>query len=257
MPNYRTVNIAFCATIVLSMMIDIFTSIDSKYFIAVLILLYIFLLTYGSIDFKINFYLKTIYHSKTEEKNIAISFDDGPSDRTEQVLEVLKNNNIKAIFFVVGNQVEKYKNVLKKIDEEGHIIGNHSYSHHFWFDLFSAKRMTDELKRTEQIIENVISKKVKLFRPPYGVTNPALNKAVIKMNYTTVGWSLKSRDTVIKEKNKIAKRLQQKLKPGAVVLFHDTTPEIVDVLKLFIEYALQSNYKIIRLDELLNIKMYE
>jgi len=239
------------------MLIDILTSINTFYFIAILILLYIFLVTYGSIDFKINFYLKTIYQSETNKKNIAITFDDGPSDKTEQVLEILKNYNIKATFFVVGKQIEKYKNVLQKIDEDGHIIGNHSYTHHFWFDLFSAKRMTDELAKTEQIIENVISKKVKLFRPPYGVTNPALNKVVIKMNYTTVGWSLKSRDTVIKDKNKISKRLQQKLKSGAVILFHDTSPEIIEVLKKFIEYALQSNYKIVRLDELLNIKAYE
>jgi peptidoglycan-N-acetylglucosamine deacetylase len=257
MPKYKVVNIIFFSILQLSILSYIFILPEMIYVIIPLILIYIFLLAYGSIDFRMMYYIKTVYSKKTDEKVIAISFDDGPADKTEQILEILKKYDIKAAFFLVGEKIEKYKNVIQKIDGEGHLIGNHSYTHHFWFDMFSSKRMKDELNKTEEIIENSISKKVKLFRPPYGVTNPSLRKAILKMNYTSVGWSLKSRDTVIKNGNKIEKRLQRKLKPGSVVLFHDTSQEIVDVLKYFINYALQSNYRIIRLDELLNIKPYE
>lgn len=257
MSNYKIANIIFIIAIVLSITIYAFISFYAIYFMVAIICCYIFFHIYGSIDFRLMFYIKTIYHLETNERVIAISFDDGPVDRTERVLDVLNKYDIKAAFFLVGKQIEKFVNTLKRIDNEGHLIGNHSYTHHFWFDMYSAKRMTEELKRTEEIIENNIFKKVKLFRPPYGVTNPTLKNAIIKMNYTSVGWSLKSRDTVIKNRQKIEKRLQQKIRPGSVVLFHDTSSEIVEVLKSFIDYAHQCNYKIIRLDELLNIHAYE
>ncbi len=257
MSNYKIANIIFILAIVLSITIYAFISFYAIYFIVAFICFYIFFLIYGSIDFRLMFYIKTVYHLKTNERVIAISFDDGPAVRTEQILDLLNKYDIKASFFLVGKQIEKYVNTLKRIDKEGHLIGNHSYTHHFWFDMYSAKRMTEELKRTEEIIENNIFKKVKLFRPPYGVTNPALRKAVSKMNYTSVGWSLKSRDTVIKNRQKMEKRLRHKIRPGSVVLFHDTSPEIVEVLKFFIDYVRQCNYKIIRLDELLNIHAYE
>ena len=149
------------------------------------------------------FFYKVICSANTDQKEIAISFDDGPaSNYTPEILQLLKQDNVKAAFFCIGNRIAGNESIIAKIKEEGHIIGNHSYSHHFWFDLFSSKKMLDDLKKMDQEIERVIGLQPKLFRPPYGVTNPNLKKAIIKGDYTPVGWSVRSMDTVIKnEKN--------------------------------------------------------
>jgi len=257
MLNYKSTNIIFICLLIVLAVSRTFFLYEVGYVVAVLSMVYIILLSYSAIDFRMMFYFKTKYYSKTNEKILAISFDDGPADKTVQVLDILKKYNIKAAFFIVGERAEKQKQIITRMDLEGHIIGNHSYTHHFWFDLFSTKRMIEELKNTEKIIESIVSKKMKLFRPPYGVTNPSLEKALCEMNYNSIGWSLKSKDTVIKNRQKIEKRLRRKLKEGSIILFHDTTPNITEVLSNFIEYALQCNYKIVRLDDLLNIKAYE
>ncbi|MCD4747112.1 MAG: polysaccharide deacetylase family protein [Bacteroidales bacterium] len=222
-------------------------------FYVLIIALYVLLLSYGSYFINSNFYIRTICSKKNNNKEIAITFDDGPvKEITPLILDVLKEFNIKAAFFCIGNRIINNESILKQIDEEGHIIGNHSYSHSCYFDFFSSKKMTEELIKTEDIIYQTIGKKVRFFRPPYGVTNPALKKAVNKMKYTVIGWSLRSLDTKGKDHRKILSRVKKRLKPGDIILFHDINPEIINVLREFIEYALSNNYKIVRFDKLIN-----
>ena len=88
-----------------------------------------------------NFFIKIVCSAKTDKKEIAISFDDGPAaNYTPEILQILKQENIKATFFCIGNRIAGNENILKQIKEEGHIIGNHSYSHHFWFDMYLIKK---------------------------------------------------------------------------------------------------------------------
>jgi peptidoglycan/xylan/chitin deacetylase (PgdA/CDA1 family) len=157
---------------------------------------------------------------KYRSKRNCISFDDGPaSNYTTEILQLLKQDNVKATFFCIGNRIAGNENIIKKIKEDGHIIGNHSYSHHFWFDIFSSKKMLDDLKKMDQETERVTGMLPKLFRPPYGVTNPNLRKAIIKGDYTPIGWSVRSMDTVIKDEKKLLDKINRSLKPGAVFLF--------------------------------------
>jgi len=96
----------------------------------------------------------------------------------------------------------------------------------------------------------------KLFRPPYGVTNPNLKKAIIKGDYTPVGWSVRSMDTVIKSEKKLLDKINRSLKPGAVFLFHDTSKTTVNVLPEFIREVKNKGYHIIPLDKLLHLNPY-
>lgn len=201
-------------------------------------------------------YLKALCNVKTKDKVVALSFDDGPTEATPMILELLKEHEIKAAFFCIGQRIIYNEEILKRIDREGHIIGNHSYSHKFWFDLYSSKRMIKELIETEDLIQKSIGKKTNLFRPPYGVTNPNLRKAVDAMSYITIGWSLRSKDTVITKQKRLLKRLKRKLKPGAVILFHDTNPQLKPVLEIFLKHLSDQAYQIVRLDELFKIKAY-
>jgi peptidoglycan/xylan/chitin deacetylase (PgdA/CDA1 family) len=224
----------------------------------ILILGILTLLAYGSASIRSQFYLKSYCHAETDNKHIALTFDDGPDESvTPRLLNLLKAYQIEAAFFCIGKKAEKNPELITRIDFDGHIIGSHSYSHHLFFDLFSASKMHDELKKTDSIIKTIINKKIKWFRPPYGVTNPPLAGIVKKMNYHVIGWSLKSKDTVICEEEKLFNRLTKKIKPGDIILFHDTQPHIIEVLDKFIKFAKENNFTFLRPDRLLNIEAYE
>ena len=159
-------------------------------------------------------------------------------------------------FFALETGLQENESLFRQVHEAGHIIGNHSYSHHMWFDLFSANKMYDDLQMMDAAMQKVIGMKPKLFRPPYGVTNPNLRKAVMKGNYIPVGWNVRSLDTVITDEQKLLKKVTKALKPGAVVLFHDTGKAIPAVLPAFITMAREKGYEIVRLDKLLNLEPY-
>jgi peptidoglycan-N-acetylglucosamine deacetylase len=215
------------------------------------------LMVYGSISVQAGFYLKSVCTGNTGEPAIAISFDDGPDEKiTPAVLDILKKHNVKAAFFVMGSKAARYPEIIRRIDAEGHIIGGHSFSHHFFFDLFGAAKMKKELKTTEDMLRQITGKKTRFFRPPYGVTNPALAKAVKAMNYLSIGWSLKSKDTVIHDEKAVIDRLRNKLRRGDIVLFHDNRPTVLNVLDAFITHVEDRQYRIDRLDKLIKSEAY-
>ena len=116
---------------------------------------------------------------------------------------MLKDSNAKAAFFCIGSRINENASILKQAYDEGHLIGNHTFSHHFWFDMFSSKKMLQDLRQMDAALAAVIGVQPKLFRPPYGVTNPNLKKAIVNGQYTPVGWSVRSLDTAIKDEEKL------------------------------------------------------
>jgi len=226
-------------------------------FFIIITILYVTHLVYCSANICSQVYLKTLCKAKTKKKQIAITFDDGPNSKiTPEVLNILDNFNVKATFFCIGKHIEQNTELLKLIDEKDHLIGNHTWSHDHWFDLFSPKKMKAEIEKTSGLIFETINKKTKLFRPPYGVTNPALRKATRDLDFHNIGWSIRSLDT-IDSAEKTFKRIIKKLSSGDIILFHDNREHIVEILKLFLEYAKNESYEIVRIDELLNIKAYD
>jgi peptidoglycan/xylan/chitin deacetylase (PgdA/CDA1 family) len=216
------------------------------------------LFVYGSATVCSGFYLPVLCSGRTREKLIALSFDDGPDPSvTPALLDVMMEHKIQAAFFCIGSKVQANQELLKRMDVEGHLIGNHSYSHHYWFDLFSMKKMKIELQKTQDAIFQATGKRTYLFRPPYGVTNPNLARAAGSLGYIAVGWSLKSRDTVLREKESLLERLKRKIRPGDILLFHDTSEHMEIIIKDLIEWSIRNKYRIVRLDQILHIKAYE
>ncbi|MDB4901326.1 MAG: polysaccharide deacetylase family protein [Mucilaginibacter sp.] len=256
MLNFRNMNILFIVLLVLSISADIKYGIAGYAYI-ILLLTYSALLFYGCYYIGSNYFIPVICSAKTNKKVIAISFDDGPhAANTPQILQMLKDSNAKAAFFCIGSRINENASILKQAHDEGHIIGNHTFSHHFWFDMFSSKKMLSDMEMMNEATINIIGKTPKLFRPPYGVTNPNLKKAIINGNYIPVGWSVRSMDTVIKNEEKLLNKVIGKVKPGAVFLFHDTSKSTVAMLPAFIKYVESNGYEIIRLDKMLNLQAY-
>ena len=124
------------------------------------------------------------------------------------------------------------------------------------FDLQSADKIARELKDTDTVIEKVIHKKPNFFRPPFGVTNPMVAEAVKRRGYKTIGWSIRSFDTMTKNGGVLLDRVTRSLKGGDVILFHDYSATTLEILPDFLEEVAKLGLKIVRVDELLKEKAY-
>lgn len=168
-------------------------------------------------------------------KKIALTFDDGPHPRyTEQLLDGLKERNVVATFFVTGENAQNYPNIIRREQEEGHLIGNHTYSH---IQLTSGNRETfrEELVKTNEILENITGEKVSFVRPPYGSWDKSFEK---ELNMFPVLWNIDPLDWCSHNADCIAAKVVEKAGDGDIILMHDyydtsvtAALEVVDVLQ--------------------------
>lgn len=216
---------------------------------------------FGTTQISSNFHMKAHCSApQLGKKEIALTFDDGVRHpkQSQQVLDILQQYKVKATFFCIGKNLEQAAqiDVLKRIHAEGHLIGNHSYSHSNFYDFFSSKRIREETLQTDQIVQQHIGKTPRFFRPPYGITTPNIAKAFDKLEHHTIGWSLRSLDTVMTNHHQLLERVQSKLKSGDIVLLHDHLPLMTTFLPLFLEYILKEGFTIVGVDQLLGLRAY-
>jgi peptidoglycan/xylan/chitin deacetylase (PgdA/CDA1 family) len=256
MLNYRTVNAVFFPLLTIITISRIYFYEINWVIYPVLTAVYLFLIILGAFKISMNYYLKSFCKGKTDEKIISLTFDDGPEENfTPVILDCLKRNNIKACFFVIGSKVSAFPQLVKRMDQEGHIIGNHTYNHTDFFDFLPPAKMRKEITDTENAIFSAIGKRPLLFRPPFGVTNPLVRWAIRKTYQFSIGWSLRSYDTKIEEKDKILLRVE-KVKPGDILLFHDNKKITSEILQDIIDLCLSKGYKFVNLDELIKRNAY-
>lgn len=212
---------------------------------------------WGSVNVRSNYFIRTHSKGKSNDKSVALSFDDGPvTEFTPQILDILMQFKVPAAFFCIGHRVEQEPALMKRIVDEGHLVGNHSFSHNAMFDLQPASAIRADLARANAAIKDTTGLQPKLFRPPYGVTNPMLARAVRKGKFIAIGWSIRSFDTVIKDEDKLFERITKKIEAGDIFLFHDTAAATVKILPALIKQLRRDGFAIKRLDELLNVPAY-
>jgi len=217
----------------------------------VLFVLILLLILYISADIRSGVYINAILQLPAKGKKIALTFDDGPHPEiTPLILTVLKKYNVPATFFCIGENIEKYKSLAERIIDDGHVIGNHTHRHSYFFPFFSRRRMKEEINACEdQIISVSPAYPPMLFRPPFGITNPSLKKALKSSGYSVIGWSIRSYDTILNDPVHVFKRVTKRIEPGSIILFHDSqfyTPEIIERVIIF---AQKKGYNFVRLDE--------
>ena len=156
-------------------------------------------------------------------KRVALTFDDGPGSKyTEEILQILSLYNIKATFFVVGNNVEKNPDILKMIYDNGHEIGNHTYSHPDMRKI-SAEQIDDEIIKTQKIIKEITGEAPALFRPPGGYLNNIIVDRITANNCKAVLWSWRqdTMDWKCPEAETIVSTVISNIHDGDIILFHD------------------------------------
>ncbi len=155
------------------------------------------------------------------QKRIALTFDDGPSDEyTAEILDILKEHQIKATFFVIGKNAEAHPDLLKRTVAEGHEIGNHTYSHPKLRKIDEAT-LWAEISRADDLLYEIAGIRTTLFRPPEGIITPAVTAAAKQGGYRTVLWSVDTLDWALNPVSQIVRTVGKKASDGGIILFHD------------------------------------
>ncbi|MCB9046473.1 MAG: polysaccharide deacetylase family protein [Chitinophagales bacterium] len=216
---------------------------------------YLVLLYFAVTQIRWNYYIKS-YNRGSHEKYIALTFDDGPNSQTAAILDILKEEHVPAAFFCIGKHVEANQLLAHRMNDEGHLLGNHSYYHTHSFDWMSSRKMQAEIEQCNNIIKQITGKQPAMIRPPYGITNPNLARAVKRLGMYSIGWSLRSFDTMFKDKNKLKARIINKLKGGDIVLLHDSMQVTREILTDLIREAREKGFTFVRIDKLLEVQAY-
>jgi peptidoglycan/xylan/chitin deacetylase (PgdA/CDA1 family) len=206
---------------------------------------------WGSFDIQLGYFVNSFTHKRTKNKEVALTFDDGPTEFTPNFLDILKENNIKATFFCIGKQIEKYPETFKRIIAEGHTIGNHTFSHSNNTGFLSTSKMIEEIEKCDEMMLKIGNIKTDLYRPPFGVTNPNIAKAIKKTHKKSIGWNVRSLDTVIDDDKKIYNRITKNLKKGSIILLHDTSEKTYNVLVELLLFLDREKYSTFTIDSII------
>ncbi|BAY26215.1 polysaccharide deacetylase [Calothrix sp. NIES-2100] len=191
-----------------------------------------------------------------EKKVIALTFDDGPwPESTAQVLNILKKNDIKATFFVVGQNVKNYPDLTKQVVAEGHTIANHTWHH--WYHHMNPQVAAYEIENTTDIIFKTTGVKTNLFRPPGGNMHNGVAAYARNSKYAIIMWSSDSIDYSRPGVQRLVKNVFRQAQPGGIVLMHDgggNRSQTVEALPTIIENFRKEGYSFVTVPELLEMQ---
>lgn len=216
----------------------------------------------GIFNIRSGFFCPVLYKT-VGTKRIALTFDDGPDPSiTPEILDLLDRFGFKATFFVIGRRAAEHPDLVKNIIEKKHVIACHDLTHSYFSNFRFSKRMIRDISESREIIFKIIGKRPVLYRPPVGLTNPHLNKALDDLGLTCIGWEKSVKDAGNRRPNTF-KNFSQMTVPGAVILLHDCMPDISnkklflnELENLFIEIE-KKGFECVGIDRMFGIKAYE
>ena len=205
---------------------------------------------------------KFIFKVKTNEKLVALTFDDGPHPEfTVKLLDLFKEKCIKATFFVTGKNIENHRNIISRMIAEGHELGNHSYSHKNL--IFKKKSMIrEEIEKTDNLLRELGAKGDIHLRPPFGRILFAACSVLAALNKKVIMWNVPTKDFKENDPNVILKRIYKHIKPGSIIVLHDSGIErpgkkidrqaTIDAVKVLINELPEKGYEFKTVSELIN-----
>lgn len=223
--------------------------------VAVVIFFSTFLLNLGAVDVSSAYSVTNkklpIYSVNTDENKVAISFDAAwGADKTSEIMNICDSYNVKATFFLVGFWIEKYPDKVKEIYNRGFEIGIHSNTHPDMTKLTRTKIREELETNINQIIE-ITGERPKLFRPPYGYYNNNLIEICEDLGLSCIEWSVDSLDWKGLSASELSGRVISKAKNGSIVLFHNNSDNIIDGLKMCLEYFKNKDTQVVPIGEMI------
>lgn len=211
----------------------------------------------ASVFFGDNLRKLPVYSVETSEKTVAISFDAAwGADKTQGIIDILKQYNVSATFFLVGFWVDKYPELVKKIAENGFEIGNHSNTHPD-FTKLNKEQMRLELETCINLIRKIIDVDIKLFRSPFGAYNNTSIEVAQSLGMLTVQWDVDSLDWKGIKPKEICDRVLTRVKNGSIILFHNNSDYILDALPVVLDRLILRGYKVVNVGSLVYFDNYE
>lgn len=183
-----------------------------------------------------------------EGKKVAITFDDGPHPVcTPDLLQGLSERGVKATFFVTGERAEQNPKIIQRMQEEGHLIGNHTYSH-LQLTAGNREQFKQELVKTNEVIQKLTGTTVEYVRPPYGCWDKTLEK---ELSMLPVLWTVDPKDWCCQDAGKVAKRILQKVQDGDIILLHDSFDTSVEAAFEVIDALSKEGFYFVTVEEIL------
>ncbi len=196
------------------------------------------LLLYPTLRPNVQWLGPVITHFHTANREVWLTIDDGPTDDTPAILELLAAHGVKATFFVKGVLADARPDLIAAIEKEGHGVGNHSHTHpsaSFW--CLPPADIAAQIDRC-----NAVLGAVRYFRAPVGMKNPAVHPALLRRGMRLIGWSIRGFDTVTNDAQRVAARIIPHVEPGAIIVMHQGRPHSVACISRVVDELLQAGY---------------
>jgi len=181
-------------------------------------------------------------------KKVALTFDDGPHPRyTQELLDGLRERNVKVTFFLIGKSAEKYPEIVKNIEKDGHLIGNHTYNH-VQLNLLSKEEQCMEITKTNEVLYNITGKYPELIRPTFGEWDKSLE---CTMDMIPVLWSVDTLDWTTEDVNKIVRKGTKNIQDGDIILMHDYYKTSVEAALQIIDELQREGFEFVTVDDMI------
>ncbi|MDR3589799.1 MAG: polysaccharide deacetylase family protein [Negativicutes bacterium] len=204
---------------------------------------------------------KLYWAGRADEAKMALTFDDGPDlEWTPKILDILKEKQVKATFFVIGYQARRYPEMLRRMAAEGHVIGNHSYDH---ADLTKLRPevVAQEIDKCADVVSEITGYRPRLVRPPFGFHNPTVDSVIYAKGDVIVLWSADPEDWKGVDANTVKTRILRRAKNGYITLQHDGVnvhlTGSVEALPAIIDGLRAKGYTLVTIPELLELPAYQ
>ena len=181
---------------------------------------------------------------------VALTFDDGPSSYSLEILDTLLLNNSKATFFELGNRMKNNKNITKRLYDSGMEIGSHTYSHKY-LTRIEKEEAINEINSVSILFNEITKDNITLLRAPYGSVNADVRKL---SPFPIILWSIDTKDWLYKEPEKSSKIVFDNVKDGDIILMHDIHKETIDLVKIVVPELKARGYELVTVSELAKYK---
>ena len=254
--GFKTHRIVFIVSLVVLFLANRYVQFPI-FWMAIPVLIFGVNVVVGCIYVQSQFFIKTFNRSDSSN-GIALTFDDGPHELwTPKILSILKEFDAVATFFVIGENVVKHPQLVQRIHQDGHQIGNHSTTHPSVFAFMPVAAIILEMRKTNKAVKEIIGLEMRWFRPPFGVLSPRIAKACRALNFKVIGWSIRSFDTKKVDVSVLSDRIISQVSGGKIILFHDRMEQTCDTLRETLLHCRNNGISIVSIEEMIKQKAYE